>query len=292
MSNDILISVVMPCYNSMGYLENTLKHVYAQTILPYEIIIVDDGSSDGTQAFLQREKEKFPAGFIKIFQQKNCGPGAARNVGIRNASGTWIAFLDSDDVWREQRIQRAIETIEQNPDAIMVSNDICEKYEDGSERELKLHERLSQDESVFVQLYKGNFLSTSSVCAKKEILQRVGAFNEELRSAQDYDLWLRLSREGSFIIIPEVFEEYAIHSGSISQNNKLRYECLLKIYKKYAHLLKRECSGRRAALLAERQIAIIHYSLFQNMLHRKKYWEAFKACLKWPMEAVKVLKDI
>ena len=292
MNNDILISVVMPCYNSMEYLENTLKHIYEQTVLPYEIIIVDDGSSDGTQAFLRHEQEKFPLGFIKVFEQKNCGPGAARNVGIKNASGTWIAFLDSDDIWREQRIQRAIETIKQNTDAIMISSDICEKYENGSERELKLHERISKEESIFVQLYKGNFISTSSVCAKKDVIERVGLFNEELRSAQDYDLWLRLSREGSLIVIPEIFEEYSIHSGSISQNSRLRYECLLKIYKKYAYFLKKECSIHRAVLLAERQIAIIHYSLFRNMFSRKKYWEAFKVCLKWPLEAVKVLKNI
>ena len=292
MRNDILISVVIPCYNSLKYLEDTLKHVYAQTILPHEIIAIDDGSTDGTQAFLRHEQEKFPSGFIKIFEQKNCGPGAARNVGIKNASGTWVAFLDSDDIWREQRIQRAIETIEKNPNVIVVSNNICERYEDGSERELKLHEHLNKDESVFVQLYKGNFLSTSSVCVKKDIVERVGSFNEELRAAQDYDLWLRLAREGSFIIIPEVFEEYSIHSGSVSQNSQLRYECLLKIYKKYAHLLKRECSRHRAVLLAERQIAIIHYSLFRSMLCKKQYRMAFKACLKWPFEAVRVLKDI
>lgn len=265
------ISVVTPCYNCEGYLTDTLNSVLRQTVLPDEIVLVDDGSTDGTVALIERLKAEHPDIRMQLISQKNCGPGAARNAGILAAKGDWIAFLDSDDIWRERKIEKVLEAVAENQEAVLIANDICEVYEDGTREDVTLHTHYDPKEPGFVQLYHGCFLSTSSVCVKKEILEKVGGFDTTLRSAQDYDLWLRVVQEGKIVFIPEIFEEYRIRSGSISGNVMLRYECLMKICRKYADTLLQYMDKRKAKKYILRQILAAHAGCAKGLKSQKRY---------------------
>ncbi len=282
------ISVVTPCYNCEKYLADTLNSVFRQTVLPYEIVLVDDGSTDGTVDLIENLIGEHSEICIRLVKQKNSGPGAARNAGIQAAKGDWIAFLDSDDIWRKKKIERVLEAIALNQDAIMIANDICEIYEDGRRQEVFLHTYYNPEESAFVQLYHGCFLSTSSVCVKKEILEKVGGFDITLRSAQDYDLWLRVSQEGDIVFIPEIFEEYRIRSGSVSGNVMLRYQCLLRICRKYANTLLQYMNKREAKKYILRQVIAAHVGCVKGLKSQKRYLKIIWVLLKMLLESLSV----
>lgn len=282
------ISVVTPCYNCEKYLSDTLSSVFEQTILPDEIVLVDDGSSDGTVDLIEKLIAEHPEVCIRLVKQKNNGPGAARNAGIKAAKGDWIAFLDSDDIWKKRKIERVLETLTENQEAIMIANDICEVYEDGRRNEVYLHTYYNPKESAFVQLYHGCFLSTSSVCVKKEVLEKVGGFDITLRSAQDYDLWLRVSQEGDIVFIPEIFEEYRIRGGSVSGNVMLRYQCLMRICRKYANTLLLYMDKSEAKKYILRQIIAAHAGCMKGLKSQRRYIKILRVLIKMVLESIRV----
>ena len=283
------ISVVTPCYNCEKYLLDTLNSVFRQTVLPNEIVLVDDGSTDSTVDLIEKIIVEHSEINIRLIKQKNSGPGAARNAGIQASKGDWIAFLDSDDIWREKKIEKVLEAIVENPEAIMIANDICEVYEDGRRRDIFLHTYYNSNESGFVQLYHGCFLSTSSVCVKKEILEKVDGFDNTLRSAQDYDLWLRVSQEGKIVFIPEIFEEYRIRSGSVSGNVMLRYQCLLRICRKYADSLLEYMDKKQAKKYILRQVAAAHVGCVKGLKSQRQYIKILWLLIKMMLESINVL---
>lgn len=283
------ISVVIPCYNCENYIEETLDSVFRQTVLPTEIVLVDDGSTDGSIALIESIIQKHTEISIKLLRQENSGPGAARNAGIHAAKGDWIAFLDSDDKWREKKIEAVLETVDNNENAVLIANDICEVYDNGETKDVFLHTYYNPRQPAFVQLYHGCFLSTSSVCVKKDVLEKVGGFDTTLRSAQDYDLWLRVSKVGEISFIPEIFEEYCIHKGSVSGNILLRYQCLLQIGKKYARDLLYYMKKRHAKKYVFRLIAAAHLGCMQGLFRQKKYIVCMKMFSKFVVESIHVI---
>lgn len=288
--NNIKISVVIPCYNCADYITETLQSVFEQTELPDEIVLVDDGSSDNTVSIILSIKDKHPEIEINLVQQINSGPGAARNKGIEKATGEWIAFLDSDDKWRKKKIESVRHAIRENGNVVLVSHDICEVYDTGEMKEIPLHNYYHSNESAFVQLYHGCFLSTSSVCALRSVLLKVGGFDIALLSAQDYDLWLRVGQEGKFFFIPEIFEEYWVRRGSISGNIMLRYNCLMKICTKYAADLPLYVKRKQADRLVLRFILTAHRDAVKGFNKEKRYVLSIRIMFQAGMEIMKVFK--
>lgn len=186
------ISVVCPTYNSETFIDATLKSVFEQTIRPFEFIIADDGSNDNTVSRIKRASTQSPIPIV-ILRLPHRGPGAARNAAIRIARGKWIAFLDSDDYWKAEKIQRIIDCIISSRSINFIChNEICINA-NGSEVLYDYASHYSSSLRLIRQLYRRNLFSPSAVVCRKNLLLKNGLFDETFMVAQDYELWLRLS---------------------------------------------------------------------------------------------------
>ena len=204
------ISVVIPTYNRKELLKRSIDSVINQTIKPSEIIIVDDGSNDGTEAMVKKKYDS-----LKLIQQKNKGASAARNSGIRASSGEWICFLDSDDEWKNDKLEKQIAAVANNLDyKFFHSNEIWIK--NGKRiNQKKKHKKYGGD--IFKKCLDMCRISPSSVLIEKNIFEEIGFFNENLVVCEDYELWLRIcdKYEVFFIDEPLIFK-YGGHQGQLS----------------------------------------------------------------------------
>ena len=204
------ISVVIPTYNRIELLKRSIDSVINQTIKPSEIIIVDDGSNDGTEAMVKKQYDS-----LKIIKQKNKGVSAARNSGIKASSGEWICFLDSDDEWKNDKLEKQIIAVANNSDyKFFHSNEIWIK--NGKRiNQKKKHKKYGGD--IFKKCLDMCRISPSSVLIDKSIFEEIGFFNENLVVCEDYELWLRIcdKYEVFFIDEPLIFK-YGGHQGQLS----------------------------------------------------------------------------
>lgn len=213
------ISVVCPTYNSADYVEKTIESVLAQTVAPLEFLVIDDGSTDRTCEIIQSfitTTSRFP---IRLFKSAHLGPGAARNTGILNAQGAWIAFIDSDDQWYPGKLQSVIKVISAHSDINLICH--AEMYSDryGHQSLLDFGARYNTQQPIFPQLYRNNFLSPSAVTCTKQLLIDVNLFDPTFMTAQDYELWLRMSAIMHPYFIREPLGVYFERVGNISTSN-------------------------------------------------------------------------
>ena len=205
------ISVIIPTYNRKHTLKRAIQSVYIQSLPPFEIIVVDDGSNDGTKEWVKR---RYPD--IKYIYQKNTGVSSARNKGIKIARGDWIALLDSDDEWLPNKLEEQINEIKSNLDVkILHSNEIW--IRNGVRvNQMKKHKKFGG--YIFEKCLDICRISPSSIMLKKEIFDEVGTFDESLKVCEDYDLWLRITSKYPvcFLDIP-LIKKYGGHSDQLSK---------------------------------------------------------------------------
>jgi len=211
------ISVVCPTYNSELFLEKTLGALLRQTEPADEVIFSDDGSTDCTIDILGKWKSRLEdkGSVVVIIKNQHQGPGASRNAGIRQAKSEWISFLDSDDLWKPEKIVRIKESIKACPKKNVFLHG--EEYVrlNGNKILIMHGKNYKEDKSLSKQLYRGCFFSTSATTLHKSILSN-GMFDTTLPNGQDYELWLRLSPYMNLQVIPEVLGEYIEQSNSIT----------------------------------------------------------------------------
>lgn len=229
-----VVSIVIPTHNRWERLLRALGSVRAQTWSAIEIIVIDDGSTDATATRLNEFAAADPP-IRTIRNDRPRGGAAARNQGIAAATGRWIAFLDDDDVWLPTKIERQVVLLDSDPSASAVS---CWYYYKAGFRGTRL--RRVQPVETSQELLRGNSLGGASVClASAGTLRRIGGFDDELRSAQDWDLWLRLSREGRILVCDEPLVSYDSHHGArISRNVRSAYAGRRRAYFRYRHLME------------------------------------------------------
>ncbi|MEA2091113.1 MAG: glycosyltransferase [Campylobacterota bacterium] len=187
------ISVVIPTYNRYEALKRALASVYAQTHKAKEIIIIDDGSTDETSQIIKL----FPD--IKYFYQKNSGVSSARNLGIEKSESEWIAFLDSDDEWHPDKLGEHLELHLSQPELLMSYTD--EKWIRDS-KEVKLPKKYRKfGGDIFKESLSHCIIAPSATLIHKELLNRVGCFDESLEVCEDYDLWLRVAIDNEIGLI-------------------------------------------------------------------------------------------
>jgi len=234
------ISVVIPTYNSEKYITKTLETLYSQTYNNYEVIVSDDGSSDNTVEVVKEVFDKYGHRKNKIIINTHEGPGAARNKGIENASGDWISFLDSDDLWNDNKLERVVGYILENEDIDLVCHSLIAK--DGSKETLVDPLKFFNNKiNPFLSIYRNNSLYTSALTIKKSILYQAGLFDIRLPSAQDYDLWLRLGMISKIKmgLLEDPLSTHILREGNISSNVERRLQCMLEISRKYYVELKK-----------------------------------------------------
>ncbi|OGL66803.1 hypothetical protein A3B21_00160 [Candidatus Uhrbacteria bacterium RIFCSPLOWO2_01_FULL_47_24] len=215
------ISVVCPTYNSVAFVEKTIRTVLEQSVSPFELIISDDGSSDMTLEVVRQATGQAPFP-VQILQNTHAGPGAARNAGIQAAKGEWIAFLDSDDLWHKRKIERVTKEIEQHSGVNFFCHNVYH-FLNGKQVLTDLASRYRHGIPLPKQLFTNYFIGTSAVVCKRDILLSYNGFDETLPSAQDYEMWLRMSPSLNIVMIPEALVWYIDRPESISANNSWRH---------------------------------------------------------------------
>lgn len=219
-----IISVVIPCYNATRYIAATIQSVLAQDWPALEILVVDDGSSDGSAALVQN---MFPS--VRLIVQANQGVAAARNNGILHARGDWIAFLDADDIWLPGKLQAQWAMLQTSPGARMtytawhvwtstepVPSPAClAKLSTEADNTARWAGATGW---VYPQLLLDCVVWTSTVLAHKSVFAEVGVFDPALRIGEDYDLWLRASRITPILRVPKPWALYRMHPASITKS--------------------------------------------------------------------------
>lgn len=220
-----LVSVVIPAYNSAETISRAIQSVLSQTYAPIQIIVVDDGSKDNTEAVV---KDQSPDSIY--YRQSNAGAGAARNKGVELASGEWIAFLDADDEWHPRKLEIQMTFVAANKNLVFVSNTPLINRE-GEEREYPDIDTLPQKSYPWrqIEFLRRNRAHTSSVLTRRDVYLRVGGCDPSLINAQDRDLWLKILYIGEGICIDMPLTKYYHHSQGLSRNVVRRFQCDLTL---------------------------------------------------------------
>lgn len=220
-------SIVIPTFNNSFYLQQTVKSVLNQIHNNFEILIIDDGSTDDTSKIFKNIKDKR----IKYLYLNHTGiPAKVRNIGIRKSNYDWICFLDSDDIWSPSKLCECNIFIEQGYDFICHDMDIINEK---NNQKFKVS-FFKKDISFSKLLNNGNIIFNSSVVVKKDLLFDVGLLNENksIIAAEDYNLWLKITKKSKNIIfINKKLGKYRIHKSSIS--NKNMYDCTFNAIKEF-----------------------------------------------------------
>lgn len=270
-----LVSVIVPTYNSAPYIVDAIESVLAQTYQNLEIIVIDDGSNDNARGVLVPYRDK-----ITYLYQENRGVSAARNLGIGHAKGEYIAFLDADDIWLPGKLDRQMQFLEGNTNVALVFGDAelfdvnrtdipCPEQRMSKSR---LEERETPKDDVFELLLYGNFITTSTVMLRRSCLERVGGFDESLRSVEDRDLWLRIADKFCIGYIQAVLCRKRLHGSNISSDAPLAAASRIKVLERAVRRRwKRDAelpSGVRTSL------AVAYFSLGYSYFDRGDYQRA------------------
>lgn len=206
------ISVVIPTYNRIALVERAIDSVLMQSIKPFDIIVVDDGSDDGTSEMIQKKYRS-----INLVQQQNSGVSAARNNGIKHAKGDWIALLDSDDEWTEKKLENQANRLIKNPDY-----HFCHTNEIWIRNGVRVNQKKRHQKYggyIFDKCLDICRISPSSTLFKKNILEHVGWFDTQLPVCEDYDLWLRITADYKILFVDEpLIIKYGGHTDQLSQS--------------------------------------------------------------------------
>jgi len=243
------VSVVIPAYNRRSYIRETLESVFAQTFRDFEVIVVDDGSTDGTEEVLALYGDR-----IRSFRQDNRGPSAARNLGVRHARGRWIAFQDSDDLSANDHLESLFGFVEKHPGYGMVfaNGGYLGGPEHGRETIVPRNSsrRVAAKGVTLGDLFeKGIFRVQASLIAKST-LEEVGGFDESIRIGEDLDLAMRIWLSYPVAYLDKVVFLYRKHEGNLVSDNELRLLENIRVIEK----LVRE-SPRARELLGPARIA-------------------------------------
>ena len=220
------VSVIIPTYNRAWVIKEAIDSVLTQDYTEFELIVVDDGSTDQTFDVLESYRND-----IKVLSQKNKGVSAARNRGIAEASGKFIAFLDSDDLWLSQKLSVQIDFFNQTPDAL-----ICQTEEVWIRNGLRVNPKKRHKKPsgmIFKPSLRLCLVSPSAVMIRRRLFDRVGGFDETLPACEDYDLWLRIScRFPIHLIDTPLIIKRGGHDDQLSKGtglDKFRIEAIKKI---------------------------------------------------------------
>ncbi len=247
---NIMISIVIPLYNKEVYIRKTIENVLEQTYKNFELIIVDDGSTDNSVEIVN----SFNDNRICLVKKENGGVSSARNVGIKQAKYEYIAFLDADDTWLPTHVEELVNLINDfgNVSDVFATN-FARKYDDGrivpNRKESDLQRGIINN--YFEIIRKEIIIHTSSVCIKKEKLLQVGGFDERLSRGEDLDLWFKVCKDSFVAYNPKVTSLYL--QDAVNNSNKKT-----DIDKSFAYYLNFDC-----------ELSISQRKYLKNILYRK-----------------------
>jgi len=281
------VSVIIPTYNRAGYIEEAIDSVLAQTYKDFEIIVIDDGSTDKTRKVLRKY-----TGQIRYFPQENQGVAVSRNKGIAVSRGEYVAFLDSDDAWLPKKLERQVAFLEEHPDIALVCGEVFLMDEKGETIHHVPHDR--ELPLTFKNLFEQSLIHVPTTMVRRQILEEAGGFDPAVDTSEDYDLWLRIIKKhrGHYMELP--LAKYRLHQDSLMSNLERRLSNNLMIFR------KKEITAGMSWLKKRIRLAKVYYEYAQEFLKIKSFHKAGRAFFKalvhcpwigaydWPPECSKM----
>ena len=278
------VSVVIPAYGAAATIGRALASVAAQTVKPRQAIVVDDGSPDGT-AEAARACAGTMAGIdLTVLRQENKGAGAARNRALAEAGATYVAFLDADDEWLPEKLERSLARFD-GPDKILVAHDVT-FVEDGTEWLQDCARHFLAPGDAYVALFRKGYIGTCTVVARRDAVLAVGGFDEGLATAQDFDLWLKLlaDPDARFEVFSGPLSRYHVGADSITRNTRRRLSCCLEVARRHGPGLRRRPGSPLASLWY--RVLAVHNEAFQVFLKRRDIPGMMRTTLAAPLSLV------
>lgn len=234
--NNRLVSIITPTYNSACFLAETIDSVLNQSYRNWELLIVDDGSADDTLLIAKKFAERDIR--VKVFSlgYNSGGPATPRNYGIRHAQGDYIAFLDSDDIWLAEKLQKQVDFLEKNPDVFLLYAQ-CIVERDG--KQLKIAPENPKKGYIFKQLLYCNLIDCLTVIMRNRKENNSYFFDEDKRlvAVEDYAMWIAIAYKEQIGFLKEPLAVYRIHSAGISSNAFLNFKKCGLVLRKFSHLI-------------------------------------------------------
>jgi hypothetical protein len=212
-ASEVVLSVIIPCFNTAAYVVAAVNSVLAQTFGRFEVIVVDDGSDDDCE----REFARISDPRVRIVAQRNRGLAGARNTGILLARGKFIGFLDSDDLWCPEKAQRQVAIMDANPEIGVTFSYSAYMSEDGALTDQLLISSCKEPNAKDLAL-RNHIGNGSTPIIRRECFEDAGLFAESLRSCEDYEMWVRIAActRWKVRLVPEVLTRYRVRAGSMS----------------------------------------------------------------------------
>lgn len=269
-SREPLVSIIIPCYNSRKFIADAIESALAQNYGSIEVVVVDDGSTDGTPAIVQ----SYPVRFV---QETHQGVSAARNRGIRTSIGEYLVFLDSDDRLLREAVGAGLAALEQNPScgmAVGAHNIITQSGEWIATRHKPVPLR-----DGYELLLQSNFIEcTSSVIFRRSCFSDNIGFRPSLKGAEDYDVYLRVARLAPMCCHSQVVAEYRLHSSNASHNSKIMLSQTLAVLSEQWPF-------------AQRSLRYVLAYLYGSMFWRRKYGRQLTVEMAMPESKLSLQTD-
>ncbi len=260
------VSVIIHTYNNEKYIVETIESVLSQTYDDYEIIVVDDGSVDGTRdAFLPYMHA------IRYHYKENGGIASAKNAGIGLSEAKFIAFLDHDDLWHPDKLKLQVECFNENPQVGLVYGKYT-TFRDG--KDLRTKPEKGYSGWIFKELLSKSFIQTSTVMVKMECLDAVGPYDEQFSLGDEYDMFLRIAKKYQCSFIDQGLTRYRLHDTNASNNDFLFDKDNLGVYKKIYNTFS-DLDGKEKAIL-RRRIARYGMKVAEYLYHQGQFIESKK----------------
>jgi glycosyltransferase involved in cell wall biosynthesis len=258
-----LVSVVIPTRDRVELLRRAAASVLKQSQDDLELIIVDDASEDGTAAYLAELASRDS----RVRTVRNAlprGGAGARNEGISRSRGQWIAFLDDDDEWLPEKLQRQLRMLQSTASAVACSCNFVMHFSSGRSKVVQLTANATLQQLLF-----DNQLGSASLCiCSNKVLKEIGGFDVKLRSAQDQDLWARVRQQGDVVVCSEALVLYRAHGGRRITNNMLsQYLGARRFYFKHRRMMDQANRRRRMA----RNCFLMSRQETRGLRHRLRY---------------------
>lgn len=221
------ISVVIPAYNSMSFLPKTLDSVFEQTFSDFEILVINDGSTDHTAQWVSSLTDNR----VRLVNQENQGCAIARNTGVLASRGQYIAFLDADDLWEPTKLEKQVHILDTLPTVGLVNTWISNIDREGTPTG-KLGISNAEGYVLNLVVEENPIMCGSTPMVRRHCFESVGLFDQSLRSAEDWDMWIRIAKKYEFAVVKEPLVRYRVHANSKSHNLQLHLQSRLKVIEK------------------------------------------------------------
>ena len=275
-SNDV--TVVIPAYHAADSIGAALESIASQTVKPFEVIVVDDGSNDDTFKIANTFHNKLAPIQLRVIQQTNQGAAIARNQAIFGAKGRVLAFLDADDTWMPEKLAASL-AVMNDTNAVLVAHDFQKTDIDGQSLIIECAARFNAELAPYRTLYRKGIIGCSTVLARTDAVRDVGGMDPKMLTAQDFDLWLKILADPNahFHIFAGVHTRYLASDTGITSNTERRLACTMKIAKRHQEAVRQHGGGQTDYLY---RILAVHGEAMRTYKRRGEWGHVFNTGIR------------